>query len=693
MSNFLCFPLALSQNQANINFGSIPGSYLVFDEFHLLDPKLSMTTTIGMLRILKNLCRVCIMTATLTDNFIDYLKKELPDFEIVSIKDFPTDVPKINSLLPAEDKKYKKAIHICNDVLNSNEILKKHKNKTIIICNRVETAQRIFFELKQNKQKETDVICIHSRYFDSDRKERESLIKEYFGKNSKKNNVILVATQVIEAGMDISCDLMFTEISPINSFLQRAGRCARFAKEYGEIYVCDVLSLEEEEKITIDDSNNTNSDEINKINNKYLPYDKDLCKKSLIKLQSFDHIDEKISSTLVNEVLQEDEDMKANGISSNLYNKEIIHQSWIDCDKVHYKDLIRNIESIELALIDVDSLQNEIIQPWKYETISVYRWSFIGWIKRNQSEVECYDWMIAKAETESDSVFDDEWQGNNDYYLRYLDASQLSNFYDVVYVNNKYFDYNDAGLFLKKNENKMTSPLKPRNDNKDLNIIFHKDTYYQHNKALLNCFIHEIEPNMTFIYNQLNKLWGKEIDWGKLIKIMICLHDYGKLNSKWQKLMLEFQRKKLNNNYYFEVLAHTDYDKDTDCELAKKCEINKKPPHAGIGAFQAYYYLVNEYGKDIARIVSCAILKHHGVKTDKFNDFSISKESLLEAQKVANDIDIKIDYINKERGESLDYIVPLNGKEKEWTTYLIFARILRMCDQKATESKDKYYNL
>ena len=53
LSNFLCFPLPLSQSQANINAGALIGSYLVFDEFHLLDPSRSMATTIGMLKMLE----------------------------------------------------------------------------------------------------------------------------------------------------------------------------------------------------------------------------------------------------------------------------------------------------------------------------------------------------------------------------------------------------------------------------------------------------------------------------------------------------------------------------------------------------------------------------------------------------------------------------------------------------------------
>ncbi len=277
LSNFMCFPLAISNKQANINAGSLIGSYLIFDEFHLLDSKLSMATTIGMLNILKNLCRVCIMTATLTDDFICFLQKKLPDFEIVSIENFPEDVSKIKSLIPPENKSIKKAIHICDTVLDSKEIIDKHNNKTIVICNRVETAQRIFLELEAKKRKYTKVFCIHSRYFDSDRKTLEQSIKKYFGKDCVHQDVILVATQVIEAGMDISCDVLFTEISPINSFLQRAARCARFAKEYGDIYICDVLSVEENDKIAREDISEDDKGEIKRLNNKYLTYEKELC--------------------------------------------------------------------------------------------------------------------------------------------------------------------------------------------------------------------------------------------------------------------------------------------------------------------------------------------------------------------------------------------------------------------------------
>lgn len=691
LSNFLCFPLALSHSQANINAGAIIGSYLIFDEFHLLDSKLSMKTTIGMLRLLDRLCRVCIMTATLTDKYIQFLKSTLTNFEIVSIKDFPEDVNQIKSLIPAVGKTVKKSIHICDSCLNAQQILEKHKNKTIVICNRVETAQRLFLELNAHKKEKTKLLCIHSRFFDKDRKRKEAEIKEWFGKGSVCRDVILVSTQVIEAGMDISSDIMFTEISPINSFLQRAGRCARFANEYGDVYVCDVLSLEEKELLDIDDEENAK--EIEQLNNKYLPYSKDLCLKSLKALKEYRYIDENTSAELVNNVLLEEETRKSNEIKGALYNLDEIRRAWYDCDKRHYTKTIRDIQSIEIVLLDIDNCQSQKIYPWQYETISVYRWSFIGWVKRLMQEQENFDeWIVAKAEQSSDSSFDFDWEDDKTYYLRQLSFEDLKKHYDIIFVNNKYFDYNEAGLLVDSNSNGKISFFKEQQEQTAKINIYKKDTFYQHNKALLSCYEMLFKPKMDFAFIQLSEYWREFIDWDKWIKIMICFHDSGKLNMAWQKPMLAFQRKKMADDAYFEILAHTDYDESTDKELAISCKINNKPPHAGIGAAQVYDVFCED-NDEVAREVACAILKHHSVATESMTAFEISPKCLSDLSLLLKELGIKesLSLNLKGRQENLSDLIP--DKEKEWLMYLFFVRILRLCDQKATESIEKYYRL
>ncbi|WP_019538393.1 MULTISPECIES: CRISPR-associated helicase/endonuclease Cas3 [Proteiniphilum] len=690
LSNFLCFPLPLSQRQANINAGALIGSYLIFDEFHLLEPKLSMATSLGMIRILKNLCHVCIMTATLTDDYIQFIKNEL-GFEVVSINDFPEDIDKINSLKPAEGKIIKKSVTVCSDKkINASDILDKHKDKTIVICNRVETAQKLYLELEKHKPKETMLFCIHSRYFDSDRKQQEQKVKEYFGKDNKKQNAILIATQVIEAGMDISCDTMHTEISPINSFLQRVGRCARFANEYGDIFVYDVLNLEEKEKIKIETEDKDDRAEIKKLNNKYLPYSKKLCEKSLIELSKYDSINENTAIALVNTILREDESQKIGNITANLYNIVRIRESWNDCNKNHYKETIRDIQGIEIVLIDLENWKNKEIIPWKYETISIYKWSFIGWAKQiEQNKIAPDDWVFAKAIHGEESVFDFEWQDKDSCFLRRLQFEELKNHFDVVFVDNRYFDYTTAGLMVHSNDNNISSPIKDSREKNKQIITYKKDTFYQHNKALLNCFETEFKPYLKFTFNELDRFWGGKNDWEQLIRLTICLHDYGKLNAAWQKPMKEFQKRKTGIDNPTEVLAHTDYDDSIDKELAKECRIKSKPPHAGIGALQAYEILYDEYSESIAKGVCNAILKHHSPETKSFPDFFISDICIKEMEHLLMEYKIKGNLIKKERGELLDDIIPNN--DKEWILYFFVVRILRLCDQKATESFEKYY--
>lgn len=695
LSNFLCFPLSLSHSQANINAGALIGSYLIFDEFHLLDANLSMSTTLGMIRILKNLSRVCIMTATMTDKYISFLKNCLPNFEVVSISEFPDDIPLIRSLMPSPDKDIKKSVSVKKETINVSDILKHHKNRSIVICNRVERAQQIFVELKENKN-EGKVICLHSRFFDNDRKRIENSIKQYFGKNSSEKDVILVSTQVIEAGMDISCDALFTEISPINSFLQRAGRCARFAYEYGEIYVYDVLSLEEKELIMQLGEDANDKKEIRKLNNKYLPYSEELCKHSLASLTKYQYIDEKISKELINEVLFEEEKNISECISSGLYNKEKIRNSWEDCDVKHYGETIRDIQSVEVVLLDIDSYNGKSIFPWEYESISVYKWSLIGWIKQIEKMHEDQEEgsiVCAFAEKSSDSIFDFEWDDNGAYYLKKLNSDDLRTYHDLIFINNDYFGYsNEVGLTLQNLPDKAESPVKASSKEQKQEITYKYDTFAQHNSALLSCYEKELFPKLNYLYDDLNEQIG-HYDWNKLMKMAICFHDMGKLNSSWQIPMLEFQRQKNAQFEYNEPIAHTEYSEKDDKQLAIECGVNRKPPHAGIGAMQLFECIYDLYPEKVSKAIASSVLKHHSVDSNSFVDFKIPKESMniFSDFLLAQSIDISNDVLKyKEKGEKLIDLQLYRNRDTEWLLYFVFVRNLRLADQKATSQIEKY---
>jgi CRISPR-associated helicase Cas3 len=115
--------------------------------------------------------------------------------------------------------------------LSADAVLRCHEGRSIVLLNTVGRAQAMYTELRQAieaKGLDIPTILLHSRFFKEDRRAKEERLRSLFGRGTK-GPAILVATQVIEAGLDLSCEHLHTELCPMNSLIQRGGRCARFA--------------------------------------------------------------------------------------------------------------------------------------------------------------------------------------------------------------------------------------------------------------------------------------------------------------------------------------------------------------------------------------------------------------------------------------------------------------------------------
>ena len=713
LSNFLCFPLALSTRQANINAGALIGSYLVFDEFHLLDPKLSMATTIGMLKILGNLCRCCIMTATLSNDFMIALKDTLPNYTIINLDDFPDDKNKITSLLP---RIAKKKIEVVKEIISAERIIKYHKRKSIIICNRVETAQKIYNDIITNQKKGTlksikteNIICLHARFFDKDRKLKEQKLKNFFGKKVDKNEeAILISTQVIEAGMDISCDVMHTEISPISSFLQRVGRCARFESELGQIYVYDLLELKEHELLKIDNLDLEDKAEVRRLNNKYLPYDNNLCLKTFTELKNVKTLDDPIPKQLIEKIIGDEEKLIIKQMYQSQgggFNQNKIRESWETCEKNHYRSTIRDIQSVEITLITDDMCNYVAKYPYYLQSLGIFKWSLVGWlkkIKKGEGPIlfDEEDWLIKVLEP--NNIFDD-LDNDESFGFKLSKITDFKRIPSQVYLNAKYFGYHEPFGFNWQyiySFNNASPAKESKIKTEDFKPLT-KDSFYQHNKGLIGAFeelflsIKNGTPNkLAFIFNEFSKYLDipLSIDFIKLIKTIIILHDYGKLNNAWQSPMQNYQAFKDNISFvnYNEILAHTDYDSkdDGDVNLGKKLKLNSRPSHAGVGAYVAQDLLFdNEF---IKGAVVMSIARHHSPLTNSYPDFKINDKNYNEIKILFDefDLDIKLEK-NGNKGSALAFETGWHG---ERVLYLFLVRILRICDQKATENLNNYYN-
>ena len=73
--------------------------------------------------------------------------------------------------------------------------------------------------------------------------ERKKIIKRI--KEKSDNKKIVISTQLVEAGVDISVDTVFRQIAPLDSIIQAAGRANRYSEkpEIAEVYIYDIEDL------------------------------------------------------------------------------------------------------------------------------------------------------------------------------------------------------------------------------------------------------------------------------------------------------------------------------------------------------------------------------------------------------------------------------------------------------------------
>lgn len=109
---------------------------------------------------------------------------------------------------------------------------------TLVVVNRVDRAVAVYEHLRKEKGlNETDIRLIHSRFRPHERKAwREVFLNRVAC--APGTDRIIVATQVIEAGVDVSASVLFTDLAPWSSLVQRFGRCARWGGA-AQVHVID----------------------------------------------------------------------------------------------------------------------------------------------------------------------------------------------------------------------------------------------------------------------------------------------------------------------------------------------------------------------------------------------------------------------------------------------------------------------
>ena len=255
---------AMSRFRWPVHFGLLNNDALwVMDEVQLMGPGLLTTVQLqGFREKMGSYGQTSSiwMSATMTPEHFDSIDSPLRGKDLsklsFSLKD-DLQNPVVRQRLDA-----RKDLHKCEVVLDrdtqrtyaealASEIKARHvesEGLTIVILNRVRRAQDVASYLKglfQGEKQPTGITLIHSRFRPYERRRLNELLKTL--SEEQNPNHILVATQAIEAGVDISASTLITELAPWSSLVQRFGRLNRYGEfKEAHAYWIDIVWKREE---------------------------------------------------------------------------------------------------------------------------------------------------------------------------------------------------------------------------------------------------------------------------------------------------------------------------------------------------------------------------------------------------------------------------------------------------------------
>ncbi|MEM0054188.1 MAG: CRISPR-associated helicase Cas3' [Candidatus Micrarchaeia archaeon] len=213
--------------------GSILDSLIIFDEAHYIleEENLRKIFSIILNFLLKYKTSIIISTATLSNGYKEYFKLLAEQYG------YDFDVFTVDSSDPFVHKECKKNFNLQlinngNNVIEESLKLIDEEKINLIVVNSPYTAVKIYDKLSSSTNMQ--VFLLHGNMKKKDRKEKLKKIRMLC---KQRESCVIVATQVIEAGVDITSDRLITELSVAQSLIQRMGRVARYQEEFADIFV------------------------------------------------------------------------------------------------------------------------------------------------------------------------------------------------------------------------------------------------------------------------------------------------------------------------------------------------------------------------------------------------------------------------------------------------------------------------
>ncbi len=661
LSSYLIQPVGLPTRKGNINAGALLGALVCFYEFHLLEPERSMATAIEMLdtiTVTNPLSRFVLMTATLSDKTLQWLTDKLNarfiDVPAEEVAQLPNEIGKT------------RYYQWQNEPLSAAAVAKVHDGKrSIVIANTVARAQQLYEDLQSAMRgKPTKVRLLHSRFLPEDRQRHESDLATWFGPKPTVEDVILVSTQVVEAGLDFSCDNLHTEVAPMNALVQRGGRCARRRGETGTVW-CYALETNAEgqpaygaykDVATLVDATAAALQEEAATKRQY-PFHEEL--------------------RLVNRVHTDWELAQLAPFTNLSSRRTAVRKAMDGDDPAAVRNLVRDISSLNVVITDQPEAIDFNRRQWP-EMLSVPPMSLF---KLFRDVVVPPGGWIAKTAREEDVMRDGSIQVK---WPTISSNHELITAGWLVAIHPDYATYDrDVGLLIGRKGS--AAPVRYRDRPKFERYSYKYETYAEHIRRVAAAGHARDDDNRIAARRLAASLKTTEPQLAAWLDTVYRLHDVGKLSEGWQNAVWNWQVQKMDPvPTPRPPLAHTDFDPETDGHLKK----SNRPPHAAEGAYAVMPMLhkaIPNRAQSMAAFT--AILRHHGAFTSNLSSFRLLRNSAIfiaeTLQSNSGQLSLADDpdaYTIEEFGDDI-LTATTPAFSAALPLYLYFVRRLRIADQ------------
>jgi len=219
----LCIALTGVREEHHAAFFNLAHSCLVIDEADFYDD-FTQHNIVILLKVLKLLkVPVLVMSATIPESVKTLYEQS--GFAVSQIYEEKKDYEKPKCFV----KRYGK-VETPNDIVEFLERGLKGE-PMIIYANTVKSAQTFYSWFKNNNCK--DLILYHSRFTEPDKATIENKLITMLGAKAweeGQSKGVAILTQIGEISVNISADLIISELCPMDRLVQRVGRGARFTK-------------------------------------------------------------------------------------------------------------------------------------------------------------------------------------------------------------------------------------------------------------------------------------------------------------------------------------------------------------------------------------------------------------------------------------------------------------------------------